>query len=62
MRLVKCCLLTVAGLLLVGTASADVKPHPIFSDHMVLQQGVELKTPVNLKERDLVEAFQKVRS
>lgn len=42
MRLVKRCLLMVAGLLLAGTARADVKPHPVFSDHMVLQQGVEL--------------------
>jgi sialate O-acetylesterase len=25
-----------------GAARADVKPHPIFSDNMVLQQGVEL--------------------
>ena len=40
MRLLKAHLLAVAGLLLAGTARADVKPHPIFSDNMVLQQGV----------------------
>jgi sialate O-acetylesterase len=42
MRLVKSCLLTLAGLLLAGAARADVKLHPIFSDNMVLQQEVEL--------------------
>jgi sialate O-acetylesterase len=42
MRLLKALLLTVAGLLLAGTARADIKPHPIFSDNMVLQQGTDV--------------------
>jgi sialate O-acetylesterase len=36
-------LATTCGLLLAGPARADVKPHPIFSDNMVLQQGVDLR-------------------
>ena len=36
-------LLSLALALVVGAAaSADVKPHPVFSDHMVLQRDVEL--------------------
>ena len=42
MRLVKLGLSTVAILLLAATARADVKPHPIFSDNMVLQQGTDI--------------------
>ncbi len=42
MRLFRALLLSVAGLMLASTARADVKPHPIFSDNMVLQRGVEL--------------------
>ncbi len=44
MRPVKAVLLAlgVSGLAL-GTARADVKPHPIFSDNMVLQQGGEVR-------------------
>jgi len=42
MRPVKAVLLAVAAsVLALGTARADVKPHPIFSDNMVLQQGTE---------------------
>lgn len=41
MRLFRALLLTVAGLALTGTSRADVAPHPIFSDNMVLQQGVD---------------------
>jgi sialate O-acetylesterase len=41
MRLLKALLLTLAvGGLATGTARADVKPHPLFTDNMVLQQGV----------------------
>lgn len=44
MRLVKALLLAaLVGGLSAGTARADVKPHPIFADNMVLQQGVPLK-------------------
>ena len=43
MRLVKAVLFAaVASVLALGTARADVKPHPIFSDNMVLQRDVEL--------------------
>ncbi|AWM37300.1 hypothetical protein GobsT_47510 [Gemmata obscuriglobus] len=43
MRSFKAALLTVSvSVLALGTARADVKPHPIFSDNMVLQQGTEL--------------------
>jgi sialate O-acetylesterase len=43
MRSVRAVLLAVAAnVLALGTARADVTPHPIFSDNMVLQQG----TPV----------------
>ncbi|HEY1190865.1 MAG TPA: sialate O-acetylesterase, partial [Gemmata sp.] len=43
MRLLKAALLAVSvSTLALGTARADVKPHPIFSDNMVLQQGTEL--------------------
>jgi len=41
MRLVKA-LLVAAAAALGGAARADVKPHPIFADHMVLQQGVDV--------------------
>ena len=33
-------LAAAAGLWLPAAATADVKPHPLFSDHMVLQRGV----------------------
>src|SRR5436190_124942 len=39
MRLLKALMLAVAGVLSAGTARADVTPHPIFTDNMVLQQG-----------------------
>jgi sialate O-acetylesterase len=43
MRPVKAALLAVAvSVLALGTARADVKPHPLFSDNMVLQQGTEV--------------------
>src|SRR3954451_1389930 len=43
MRPVKAVLLAVVvSVLATGTARADVKPHPIFSDNMVLQQGTEI--------------------
>lgn len=43
MRPVKAVLLAVvASVLALGTARADVTPHPIFSDNMVLQQGTEI--------------------
>ena len=43
MRLVKAVLLAVSvSVLAMGTARADVTPHPIFSDNMVLQQGTEV--------------------
>jgi sialate O-acetylesterase len=42
MRILKALLLTFAGLLLAGTARAEIKPHPIFSDNMVLQQGTDV--------------------
>jgi sialate O-acetylesterase len=43
MRLLKLLpLVALAAGLSAGTARADVKPHPIFSDHMVLQRGVDL--------------------
>ncbi len=43
MRPVKAVLLAVvASALATGTARADVKLHPIFSDNMVLQQGTEI--------------------
>ena len=43
MRLLKAVLLAVSvSVLALGDARADVKPHPIFSDNMVLQQGTEL--------------------
>ena len=29
--------------LILGSARADVKPHALFSDHMVLQRGKPLK-------------------
>src|SRR5262245_27299625 len=32
----------VLALALGAPARADVKPHPIFADHMVLQQGAEI--------------------
>jgi sialate O-acetylesterase len=32
----------LASVLALGTARADVAPHPIFSDNMVLQQGTEI--------------------
>jgi sialate O-acetylesterase len=41
MRL-KALLFAIIGVLSVGTARADVTPHPIFSDNMVLQQGVDV--------------------
>jgi len=34
-------LAVTVSVLTLGTARADVKPHPIFSDNMVLQQGVD---------------------
>jgi sialate O-acetylesterase len=42
MRLLKALLLAALVGLGAGTARADVKPHPIFSDNMVLQQGVDV--------------------
>jgi sialate O-acetylesterase len=43
MRPVKAVLLAVvASGLALGTARADVTPHPIFSDNMVLQQGTDV--------------------
>ena len=42
MRLSKALLLFALVGGLSGTARADVKPHPIFSDNMVLQQGTEV--------------------
>lgn len=43
MRPIKAVLLALlAGALAQGTALADVKPHPIFSDNMVLQQGTSV--------------------
>ncbi len=43
MRPVKAVLFAVvASVLALGTARADVTPHPIFSDNMVLQQGTEV--------------------
>jgi sialate O-acetylesterase len=43
MRPVKAVLLAFAvSVLALGTARADVKPHPIFSDNMVLQQGTDI--------------------
>ena len=43
MRPFKAVLLAVAvSVLALGTARAEVKVHPIFSDNMVLQQGAEL--------------------
>jgi sialate O-acetylesterase len=43
MRLVKAVLLAISvSVLALGTARADVTPHPIFSDNMVLQQGTEV--------------------
>ncbi|MBN9118739.1 MAG: sialate O-acetylesterase [Planctomycetes bacterium] len=43
MRPVKAVLLAaVASVLALGTARADVKPHPIFSNNMVLQQGTDV--------------------
>ena len=43
MRPFKAVLLALsASVLALGTARADVKPHPIFSDNMVLQQGTEI--------------------
>ncbi len=35
-------LLALVGGLTAGTARADVTPHPIFSDNMVLQQGTDI--------------------
>ena len=43
MRFLKAILLSFAGLAFAGTARGDVKPHPIFSDNMVLQQGVPVR-------------------
>ena len=42
MRLAKFCLPVIAGLLFASTSSADVNPHPTFSDNMVLQRDVPL--------------------
>lgn len=43
MRPFKAVLLAMTvSMLALGTARADVKPHPIFSDNMVLQQGTEI--------------------
>ena len=43
MRLTRALLLAaLAGGLAAGTARAEIKPHPIFSDNMVLQQGTEV--------------------
>src|SRR5262245_43736172 len=42
MRLFRILLLAVVVGLGTGTAQAEVKPHPIFSDNMVLQQGAEI--------------------
>jgi len=43
MRLFKACLLAIAvSGLASGLARADVKPHPIFTENMVLQQGVPI--------------------
>lgn len=39
MRLLTVCLLVTGWV--TGTARADVKPHPLFTDNMVLQQGAE---------------------
>lgn len=41
MCLVRALLLCVAAVFLVNPVRADVKPHPIFSDNMVIQQGVD---------------------
>jgi sialate O-acetylesterase len=43
MRFLKAALLSAcASVLALGAARADVKPHPMFSDNMVLQRDVEL--------------------
>ncbi|MBM3978824.1 MAG: sialate O-acetylesterase [Planctomycetes bacterium] len=43
MRPFKAVLLALgASVFALGTARADVKPHPIFSDNMVLQQGTDI--------------------
>ena len=42
MRLVRVLLFAAALLAPAGAARADVKPHPIFSDNMVLQQGADV--------------------
>lgn len=42
MRLVKAFLIAAVGLLAAGRSRADVKPHPIFSDNMVLQQDRDI--------------------
>ena len=42
MRLHRALLLAIAVGLAAATARADVKPHPIFSDNMVLQQGTDI--------------------
>ena len=38
----KATLILICGLSLASPARADVKPHPIFSDNMVLQQGTDI--------------------
>src|SRR5262245_60476953 len=42
MRLLKAFLFVAAVGLTASNARADVKPHPLFTDNMVLQQGVEV--------------------
>lgn len=42
MRPFQAVLLAAASVLALGTARADVSPHPIFTDNMVLQRGTEL--------------------
>jgi sialate O-acetylesterase len=42
MRLSRVLFLAVAAFAPTAAARADVKPHPLFTDNMVLQQGVEL--------------------
>jgi sialate O-acetylesterase len=68
MRLLKVLLLVAfVGGLSAGAARADVKPHPIFSDNMVLQQGGEIavfglaalgeKVSVSIQRKTPTEAY-----
>ena len=60
MRFLKAALLSAcASVLALGAARADVKPHPMFSDNMVLQRDVEL-TVWGKAARDDVGAWSKV--